>query len=145
MVVSAVPSHDRDMTSTTACPPAPFVRPAAAATTQVRATGVVDELVRMVLRAPELDLHHDPVLVDRLESLALALWDELHLRLGLARWTATSPPSHRWVALERSVGRLHQRLDEPRLRELVVGPSTLEALRAARAGWERTGAGPLRP
>lgn len=98
----------------------------------------------MVVRAPDLGLHHDLAVVDRLESLALALWDDLHLRLGLVPWSATSPPSHRWVALERSVGRLHQRLDEPQLRDLVAGPSTLDALRAARAAWERAGAGPLR-
>ena len=90
----------------------------------------------MVVRAPDLDLHRDPVLVDRLETLALEVWDAVHLDLGLPRWTGVAPPSNRWVVLERSVGRLHQRLDDPRLRALPVGESTQVALCSARSSWE---------
>lgn len=99
----------------------------------------------MVVRAPDLGVDHDLVLVDRLETLALKLWVEVHDRLGLPRWVALSSPSNRWVVLERSVGRLHQRLDDPRLQELVVRGSTQGALQEAREAWARAGAPALRP
>ena len=91
----------------------------------------------MVVRAPDLGGDRDLALVDRLETLALELWEEVHLALGLPRWTATSSPSNRWVALERSVGRLQQRLDDPRLAALRVSGSTQGTLRSARAAWAR--------
>jgi hypothetical protein len=96
---------------------------------------VVEELVAMVVGARELGVERDLRVTDRLETLALRLWDEVHLHLGLPRWTGVAAPSNRWVALERSVGRLHQRLDDPRLRTLQAGESTQVALRSARAAW----------
>jgi hypothetical protein len=106
----------------------------ATAPAHVAATQVVDELTAAVLAAGELG--SDLLLIDRLESIALDIWQVVQDRLGLPRWSAMASPRHRRVALERSVGRLRQRLDDPRLHGVQVDRAVLDALRlvAAAAG-----------
>jgi hypothetical protein len=125
MVSARWTSHARTMSIATAAPPQQLV-----------ASEVVRELVATVVAARGIGADGDLVLTDRLESLALCVWEAVHEQLGLPRWTAVTSPRHRWVGLERSVGRLHQRLDDPGLRSIRVGEEGRVALGAARSAWQ---------